>query len=258
MPTLYPVSRSRHGSQRWKRHTNYQFAASHHFTSLVMAEMSKALLELPIGFAKNNESFLPICLMGFQAGQNLFINAEGQWQGNYIPASFRSHPFQLAKNESGELMLCFDEDSGLLSSHAEDEQFFSEEGKPSTAIQEILDFLNKIEGNRSATQRACDALAKYQLMEPWPLSVQKDDKTVPVEGLYRVKENLLNQLDGDALREIQHEGGMMVAYCQLLSMQQINRLAERAKAASAMPSPAEQPSIKLPSDDSGISFDDLL
>lgn len=262
MPSLQPVSRSRHGSLRWKRHTDYQFAKRAHFTGLVMAELAKAQCELPIGFALNDSTYSLVCLLGLNPNENVLIGPAGNWLGDYIPAAFRSYPFRLANNENGEQLLCIDEDSGLVTSNVDDEPFFTEDGEPAQSIQDILTFLNTIEGNRKATALACSTLQKHNLIEPWPLQVKIGEKTTPVEGLYRINEAALNSLKGDALEELQKAGGMLVAYCQLLSMQQVSKLGRLATAAQQQERDREdklKPTTShLPLDDKGISFDDLL
>ena len=62
----------------------------------------------------------------------------------------------------------------------------------------------------------------------------------PLQGLFRVDEEKLNQLDGAALQELQQSGAMGVAYCQLLSMQHLLTLARLAEQQAQWRSAAAQ------------------
>ncbi|MGM0760015.1 MAG: SapC family protein [Thermodesulfobacteriota bacterium] len=39
------------------------------------------------------ETYIPVLLTGLGSEQNLFVNADGKWIGNYLPACVRTGPF---------------------------------------------------------------------------------------------------------------------------------------------------------------------
>ena len=228
MPKYIAVSKETHASKRWKRIDNYSFAAKDAVVPLVVQELPRALMYLPIGFIKQEEQFVPVSILGLQPGQNLFIAPDGRWIGGYTPAAYRGYPFQLADTADGQRVLVIDEDSGLVSD-SEGEPFFDEEGNPAQALKDVLDFLNQVDANRKLTQHICKLLAEHLLIKPWPINLQDSEGERIVEGLYCIDETALNALPAEAFEALRQAGALPIAYCQLLSMQHIQKLGQLAQ-----------------------------
>ncbi len=229
MPNLQIITRGRHAPQRFKRNPNYKFTAAHAVTALVVQELSQAAMHIPVAFLATEGAFTPVAVLGLKPGKNLFVANSGQWVGRYIPATFRAYPFALANTSDGQQVLCFDEDSGLLSA-TEGESFFAEGTQPSKAVSEVLTSLNQHAANRVATQRVCALLQKHNLIQPWHIKIRGDAGEQAVEGLYRIDEATLNQLPAEAFMELRDAGALLCAYCQLLSMQHLQTLGQLAAA----------------------------
>jgi hypothetical protein len=131
----------------------------------------------------------------------------------------------MGQTEAGEQVLCIDEDSGLVTADA-GERFFTEDGSPAAAALEVLNTINQDEQNRLATVVACATLQKHQLIRPWPITLQTESGERKVEGLFQVDETALNQLPPEALHEVRQSGALLLAYCQLLSMQHLSLLSQ--------------------------------
>lgn len=227
MPNFKAISKKEYFGSRWRRYLGYAFAAKDAIAPLVIQEVQKAVLSLPMAFFPQEEKFILIAVLGLADAKNLFVAPDGRWLATYIPASLRGYPFALANTEDGQQVLCIDEASGLVG--AEGETFFNEDGTPSQAVNEILEFLNEVGRNRSATQRLCDLLQKHNLIQPWPIKVQLDNGEKVVEGFYRIDEAVLNLLSNDAFIELRDSGALLLAYCQLLSMQHLQKLVQLAQ-----------------------------
>jgi len=249
MPTYQALTPSTHRGKRWKRYTDYRFAAADTLAPLVVQELAKACMSIPIAFVKAGESFLPVALQGLENGKNLFVAPDGRWLGAYVPAQYRSYPFALANAENGQHVLCIDESSPLIND-SEGEAFFDTEGKPTQAVQAVLDFLAQVNANREATRRICLALQQQALIQPWPIKLQGAGGEQSLEGLYRIDEAALNQLPAEALAKLRDEAGLTVAYCQLLSMQHLQTLGQLAQAHDQAKAKA-QAANKLPTNASG-------
>lgn len=239
MPTFHAITQSTHADKRWKRYTSYAFAAKEALAPLVAQELPLAVPHLPIAFARQNDQFAPVAVLGLQSGQNLFGAPDGRWLGAYTPAAYRAHPFALANLPDGQQVLAFDADSGLLTD-GEGEVFYDGEGRPAQAVQDILAFLTQVYANRAQTQHICQALAEHQLIQPWPITVQTEAGGRQVDGLYRVDEAALNALPAESLKALQQAGALPMVYCQLLSMQHLPLLGQLAQAHrnAAQPLPA--------------------
>jgi len=229
MPNIQVISRERHGKQYWQRVPHYKFAATDALCSLTIQELPKAMLTMPIALFKTEESYTPVLIQGLGPGKNLYVAANGNWVTGYIPAAYRGYPFVLANAEEGKRVLCYNEDSGLLSDTS-GEPFFIEAGEPTEDIKSILNFLSQVDDNRLQTQHICAMLQKHNLIQPWPIKLKDGETEKNLEGLYRIDEAALNQLPSDSLAEVRNAGGLLLAYCQLLSMQHLPLLSQLTEA----------------------------
>jgi hypothetical protein len=246
MSNLQLITRERHGTQRWLRYTNYRFAAHDTLAVLVLQELPKAMLHLPIGFLAAKEGFVPVAIQGLKPGKNLLLAQNGQWLGPYVPAIYRSYPFRLVQTQDGKQVLAFDESSGLLSS-ADGEYFFDEDGRVAPALAEVLTFLTQVAANRNNTERVCALLHQHQLIQPWPITLKSSEGEQTIEGLHRIDEEALNRLPTDALLALRDAGALLPAYCQLLSMQHLPMLGQLADAHAKADALAAAPVAPLPS-----------
>lgn len=245
MPHIQVISRERHAQQRWQRYSSYAFAAHEAVVPLAAAELPKAAMSLTLAFAEQQGVFVPVAVLGLQPGSNLWVGADGHWGAPYIPAAWRGYPFLLARTEDGQQVLCIDEESGLLTAGPEGERFFNDDGQPVQATLDILSFLTQTEQSRAAAVQACAALARHQLIRPWPITVKNDAGEQQIEGLFQVDEAALNQLPGEALQELARAGALGVAYCQLLSMQHLPVLGQLAQARAQAVATAAPPAHDL-------------
>ena len=263
MPQLTAITPQYFADKAWKRQAGYAFAAQANILPIVMAELAKLVPTLPLGFVQTEGGFQLMGITALQPGTNLFIAPDSRWLGGYVPAALRGYPFCLVKPPDHEAsILCFDESSGLLVEAGQGEAFFDEAGTPSQALKDILDFLAQTDRNRVVTQTAVDAVQAAGLIQPWPLNVQNGDKTVAVEGLYRIDETVLNALDAATLHGLRDKGALALAYAQLLSMNQLSVLEKlslaqaqmQAQAASAAQGLAMLQGFGLSQDDGIIRF----
>jgi len=245
MPQFVPVSTHKHASQRWKRFDNYHFATKDAVAPLVVQELPKAAMALPLAFIEQEGSYTPVAVLGLQSGHNLFVAPDGRWIGPYTPAAYRGHPFALAKMADGQQALCVDAESGLVGpadgnhSNGEndgpegegfEETFFDEQGQPSQAVKAVLQFLEQVQANRVLTQRLCALLTQEGLIEPWPVILKDAEQERQVQGLHRVSEAKLKALGAEALHRLHQAGALPLIYCQLLSMQHLPVLGKLAQA----------------------------
>jgi len=224
MPNIVPISVERHGTKHWQRRSSFSFASADTVTPLVAEELSTAILAMPVAFIPTDDGYTLAGVMGLTPGQNLFVNDDGAWVGHYIPATFRTSPFYLLPAENGELLLCIDEESGLVTEAPEGEAFFGDGAEPSQSISDVLSFLNQIEISRQRTNKACIALCKHNLIQPWPISMDTAEGEKRVQGLFRIDELALNALSDEAFLELREAGAFPIVYGQLLSMKNLQPL----------------------------------
>lgn len=254
MPNYQALSSVVHANKRFLRSTTYAYAATDAVTPLVASELPKAVMSLPIGFMQQDEAYMPVAILGVQPGKNLFVAQNGRWAGQYIPSTFRSYPFTLAKTEDGQQVLCIDEDSGLIVDGPNGEALFDAEAKPVQAVMDVLNFLNQTEQSRLRTVIACEALQKHELIRPWAITLKTESGEQQIAGLFQIDETALNKLSGKAMLELNKTGGLMVAYCQLLSMQHLPALGELLAAHAKVAAEAVKQAAVKPSANAGFSL----
>jgi hypothetical protein len=72
-----------------------------------------------------------------------------------------------------------------------------------------------------------DQLRKHQLLEPRNIRLEKDGNAINLNGLFVVNEEKLRQLDEKTAHEFLKEGVLGWIYAHLLSLPNIDRLAQR-------------------------------
>ena len=230
MSTVRPLSHEHHRGKRWRRYTDYRFAASHAVIPLTVLELPRAAMSLPIGFIAQGEEFVPVAVMGLKPGENLLVAPDGRWIGAYVPAALRAYPFALVLAEGDKEVLCIDEASGLVVDGPDGELFFDESDAPSSAIAQVMAFLQQVSGSWRATRAICACLKAHGLIQPWPMLIQAEADERRFDGLWRIDEAALNALPGEAFLEVRAAGGLPLAYSQLLSMQHMQLLGQLASA----------------------------
>jgi hypothetical protein len=226
-----PVTRSRHTGMRWRRPDRYHFAARHSVVPLTAKELPQAMPAFPIGFTATGDAFTLVAVQGIAPHQNSLVAADGRWLADYLPAAYRIYPFMLADIDTGKQKLCVDERGGWVGEDVQGERFFEDDGNTSQALIEILNTLAHLHADRAATKHMCAVLQQHRLIQPWPIAVRAENRERSITGLFRIDETALNALPPQALAELRDAGALALAYCQLLSMQQLRKLGQRVRAA---------------------------
>lgn len=242
---FHPLTLERHADRHWRRVSSYGFAAPQPLVPLAGLELSQAALALPVAFVQCGDVFSCVAVVGTRDGECLYVAPDGRWLGSYMPVKLRCYPFGLAAMEDGQLALCMDEASGLLSSSPQDEPFF-EDGKLAPALQRVIELLGQIQASHALTLKACAALQKHGLLKPWGITIQDDAGAQrKVEGLFCVDEAALNKLEDSAFLDLRGSGALAVAYAQLLAMPHIQALGAlagaHARALAAKAAPTQLP-----------------
>lgn len=257
MARLSAVTKEKYGEKSWNRYTSYDFASKDNIAPLVGAEIAKAVSSLPMAFVSHQGRFSLVAVLSLEPGTNMFVAPNGRWLGNYIPSTFRGYPFRLAKAKGKEdLVLCVDEATGLIQDDTEAKPFFDESGNISGQVRDLLDFLNQVEQNRTATDAAVACLADAGVLVEWHLKIKDGNREKPVAGLYRIDASKLNSLADGQFLQLRNAQALPVAYGQLLSMGNIRvfeKLAKIKEQISQIPVKARQNTPVL-GDDDIISF----
>ena len=220
----------------------FSFAAKTHVVPLTVTEFPVAALSYPIIFA--GERYQPLAVMGINADQNMFIDAEGGFeQGSYIPAYIRRYPFVLANDPQREqLVVCIDRDADLLGENY-DIAFFDEAGNASDYTNGCIQFCNDFETEARRTESFVQILRDLDLFETRSTSftpTNPDGTQGPPQAIaefFAVSEERLKSLGDMKLRELLNNGIIGQCYSHLTSLVGWDRLIAMAINRQAVDAP---------------------
>lgn len=261
MAELVAISVEEFKTYSWKKAVDLQFANKNMVCILGAQEIIKASVSLPIAFLAVNDNLVPVVLQGMAESENLLINDQGKWISEYLPDFYRNYPFFLLKGGNDKYAFCFDKDSGCLieTEGAGGEPFFDEAGEMAPKVKTIFEELQKAEMDKLLAEKICAELKAHDLISPWPLVVENEQGQARIDGIFRVDEEKLNQLDGATLKELRDSGALIAAYAQMLSMQKIKTLGRLAHRKETIEKSAQKKrgAYSIGPESGTLSFDNL-
>lgn len=262
MPRYQAVSNTEHQHKMWLRTSSYGFTRADAWAALAANEINRAAISYPLSFLKDNpdnpDNYIIGAILGVQTATNACLADDGTWRVDYVPAVFRPYPFALSTNPANnELVLGVDLDSDQIVDEG-DELFFNADGTPSDAIKELMGFLVEVRKGISDNRMLCSLLDKCGVIVPWPLTLKYDDKEMAVNGLYKISEEKLRALPESDIKTLNEQGALGLAYAQLISMQNIQKIVQLAVAGSAqVVEPVKEIAFSEESLSGNISFDNF-
>lgn len=224
------LERTKHRNLRLKPSpTGYKFAAGTIAIPLATVEFPQALLDFPIVFTVGDKGpGAPVVLAGIREGENLFVDANGKWQGNYLPAFVRRYPFVLNIDpETKDPLVLVDEAFDGLS-ETEGDRLFNEDGTETDLTKSMLSFLGDFRMQGEYSNQFMERLKKFDLLEPQAVVVnQGTEQKITLDGFYIVSEKKLNELDDAATLELARSGDLGRIHTHLLSLNNIQRVIQR-------------------------------
>jgi len=228
------LSKTAHQSMGWRKAPSLSFAATESVVAVLLEEVPHLVPTLPLAFIQrgaadgSSNAYELVALLSLSPGLNLYLSPDGRWLGGYLPAALRSYPFRLLQdNESERVLLCFDQDSGLMSSlpDAAAQSFFDTEGKMTPGLENLVTFLKLYEQGRQLTQVAVNLLAEHNLIVPWSVSVgDGGGQSARVNGLHTIDEQAVKNLDSSTLKLLMDGNALSLAYAQLFAQHRVQNL----------------------------------
>ncbi|TBR37086.1 MULTISPECIES: SapC family protein [Dyella] len=227
-----PLNRTEHKDLRLKGIPSLSFAAKVHSVPLTGVEFPAAARDLPILFAGSSmQEAGPMALLGLRQDENLFVDADGQWAPNiYVPAFVRRYPFVLAEkpaDQEGDDFTVFLDEAYEGFGQEDGERLFKEDGTDSEMLANAVNFLGEFQNHVGRTQWFMEQIRKHDLLEPRNIRLEKDGKVINLNGLYVISEEKLRKLDEKTSLEFLREGVFGWIYAHLLSLANIDRVAQR-------------------------------
>ena len=185
----------------------------------------------PILFTKdpNTGGFLAVALLGFEAGQNLFLRDDG-WDAAYVPTLVKRQPFLITKSSESDTrppVVSLDLDHPRVS-RDEGEALFESDGQPSEFLQQKIELLDKLHRGLQHSSGFIDTLLQHQLLEQITLDIAfNDGNKKTLEGFYCIAEERLYQLQGDVLESLNQAGYLQPVFMAVASLSRVRDLIER-------------------------------
>lgn len=207
--------------------TGYQFASKVLSVLLSASEFFEAARIYPIIFTVNSDKGVKaLALLGLEDGENLFVNEDGKWDAQYIPAYFRRYPFVTSDDQDGKMFICFDESYDGFDIEGGVPLF--ENGEPTAKTKEIQSFLQDYFVEIQRTAQAGAMLLEKGLLKQ--ISAQANlvsGQKYTLSDMYVVDEQKLASLSDEDVLSMFRSGMLALVNAHLLSLRNLASLVER-------------------------------
>jgi len=228
--TAVPVSAKRHGDLSISSGKTYAFARHTNSIPLTALEFGPAAGTHPIVFAGTGEDVVPAIIVGTREDENLAVDADGNWQGTYIPAFARRYPFIFSLDkDKNQFTLLVDEEFEGANRDGRGERLFDSEGEQTGYLKSVLKFLQDYQAGFARTQAFCKRLKELDLLVPMQaeFSLGAGQKRT-LGGFQVVDREKLKALSGEVLADLCRKDELECIYLPLSSMRHFRQMLERA------------------------------
>jgi hypothetical protein len=197
-------------------------------------EYADIMREYPIFFRRDAVSgeYTSIALLGFEKGENLFLDERG-WNASYVPGIVAREPFFIGFQDQevgGETrrqpVIHVDMESPRVST-TEGELAFLPHGGNSPYIDRIAKILDGITTGMAVSAAMFAAFTSMELIEPLSVEIKLNEEMgYKLTGLHTISGDKLRTLNGESLAKLNQAGFLQGAYLVLSSLRNMPRLIE--------------------------------
>lgn len=210
--------------------TDWAFARGSNALPLTFSEIPLAAQEYPIVFAGYGDTLHLVAMVGLTSGDNLFIGADGQWQGRYVPAYLRCYPFALgrASATADDKMLVAIDAAADTFSRSEGQPLFEAEGGQSNLLKQMIGFLRAYDRQMELARTFARRMAELNLLVSVNADVRlKDGRKFELAGLRVVDRKALSALPDAVKLELFNSEWLEMLYHHFASLQTLSVLVDR-------------------------------
>lgn len=212
------LDRELHANHKLKLIEDFSHARNVLSAPLVLGEIIPASREFPIIFSTSGR-FVPVAQMGYSAGQNIYIDEEGNWTARYTPAHLRRYPFVLGEKATpGDFFIMVDEN--VISLDADGPSLFEHGEIPKGgAIDRAREFLLNYQKELDQTEMFLKPLAEADVLTRQTFTIRKGEQELgTVTELQVVDKEKLSKLDNKTLADWVRRGLMGLIMAHLHSL----------------------------------------
>ncbi|OAO01973.1 multidrug transporter [Sphingomonadales bacterium EhC05] len=197
----------------------------------IPAEFRVLACEFPVVFRYNaaNENFSALALLGFESGENLFLQ-DGNWDASCKPLAMSIQPFLVGRPQDGEgqAQVHLDVDHPRVSKNGDGMRVFDDNGRPTPYLEQISEMLGALDDGYQASGDFYAALERYDLLEPFSMDVTMDDgKENRMVGYHLINEEKVQALEPGALAELHTAGYLEPIFMSIASLGNLSKLVRR-------------------------------
>ncbi len=195
-------------------------------------EFAEVQREYPIFFRKDPQgAFQAVALLGFDGGENLFIQGD-RWTASYLPGAVARGPFLIGFQEQqvgGELrqepVIHVDLAHPRISRDGRGMAVFLPRGGNSPYLEHVTTVLRGIHDGAEAARAMYAEFDRLGLFQPTELELQFDEAHgARLTGLYAIDRERLAALDAGAVHQLHRSGMLEGVYLVLSSLYNMRRL----------------------------------
>ncbi len=246
------IAPERHGGLRLDRRAGYAFAVPGQTVPLGLGEFEPASRHYPVLFTAGAAP-TPVVLMGLAETGNLFILPDGAWRPDaYVPAYLRAYPFvhveDRARNTS---FVGIDPTAHCL--HTGNGATLFEDGRPSAALHEAINFCNAFRDNLAAAAAFGRAMEAAGLLREEEATIRYSGGGAGrVRGFKVLQADRLDAVTDETFLDWRRRGWIGPIYAHLNSAARWGRLMELA-AQRPPGTPAAPPATPTPTPQETVS-----
>ncbi len=220
---VVPLNRETHKNSKInvkpERYSAYRGA---NLVPALVDEFVAASAHLPLIFMPTAEAPAPCFLLGLRNGVNACIGADGKWNGDYIPAYLRRHPFILGEMPGSEPLVCVDK---THISEEEGEALFTGEGTETPVLIEMVRLTNDYFEASKRTEAFAKTLQSMGLLRSVNIDVKfEGGDTLGLHGILTIDEEKLAALSDEDFVKLRKEGYLPAIYGHMFSLANVERV----------------------------------
>lgn len=230
-----PIVSDKHADLWIEPATRHDHARTVNSVPLLAVEFIPAAPDHPVVFARSTDSIFPAALLGLRPDRNEHVDFDGSWQGGYLPAFLRRHPFVFSREEGqpeGEdrFTLCIDESSPRLNRDRRGAPLFEADGSQAPALREALAFAVEYQTQFRRTQEFCQRLDSLGLLdEAQARFFDETGAEGSMGGFSVINRERLKRIAPDQMLDLFRRNELELIYAHLHSLQNILKLGRAAQ-----------------------------
>ena len=223
MTQIVPLNKETHRALTVDGRASAAYGDNQRFAHVIVNEFPLLVIHYPILFSKdaNTGQFYCGAMLGFDEGENLFLDAWGEREF-YRPLSLQRIPFYAQGSE-----LAIDLDHPRVGAEG-GKPLFDELGQPTKYLQSIMLAFQDLKPGIETSKLFVARLLELQLIEPVDIDVEfEDGSTHKCVGLYTVNQETLSRLPDDVVVELFRRGYLRLMHLMIASLKQFPVLARK-------------------------------